>query len=735
MPPHETAPSTVVPANLNQHSRPQSSIGRTGDSLSPEAVRLPAALRLPAARSMLVAAMLLAACQSAPAQTIETVPAPAPLEQPPEQLPVPGATSTGSETSYAGTTPAPEFPPGLEWLNTDQPLTLEELHGKLVLLDFWTYGCINCMHNFPGLKQLEQEFANELVVIGVHSAKFEHEGETENIRQIILRYGLEHPVVNDNQFTVWNTWGVGAWPTLVLIDPLGNVVGGHSGEGVYAVFQPVMVSLIAEFDQRGLMDRTPLDLKLEREGLPSTVLSFPGKVLADPAQDRVFVADSGHNRIVQAALSSGRVLAVYGSGDAGLTNAEGIDARFNNPQGMALDRQSQVLYVADVDNHAVRAIDLESGTVSTIAGTGSQALQYPPASGQAPAVELSSPWDLALDGNLLYIAMAGSHQIWRLDLGSGRLEPFAGNGREGYLDGPPLSAELAQPSGLALGPDDRLYFADSEGSAIRWVDLSGEEVQVGTLIGSGRSLFDFGDLDGAGREARIQHPLGVASDGKSLYVADTYNSKIKLLDPESTQVATLWGGEPGWRDGTDPLFYEPGGLSLMDGQLYVADTNNHAIRVVDLAGGGTRTLVLSGIEAFTQNSGSGLANAVELPELAVAAGNVTVTLDVSVPAGYKFNDLAPTAVRWESEGEVLSAPQTSDLTVAGPNFPMSFEFEFSAGTGTLIADLSLYYCEAEKEELCLIDQVRLVQPLVVGDAGSVQIDLHYRIAQPELPGN
>ncbi|HEX2869201.1 MAG TPA: thioredoxin-like domain-containing protein [Ignavibacteriales bacterium] len=128
---------------------------------------------------------------------------------------------------------APEFPDGLDWLNVDHPIKLSDLRGKVVLLDFWTFCCINCMHIIPDLKKLEAKYPGELAVIGVHSAKFLSEQETGNIRQAILRYDIEHPVVNDKDFKIWTSYGANAWPTVVLIDPRGDVVGHHSGEGVY----------------------------------------------------------------------------------------------------------------------------------------------------------------------------------------------------------------------------------------------------------------------------------------------------------------------------------------------------------------------------------------------------------------------------------------------------------------------------------------------------------------------
>jgi len=299
-----------------------------------------------------------------------------------------------------------------------------------------------------------------LVVIGVHSAKFDNEGETANIREVIQRYDLEHPVVNDRDFEVWRAWGTQAWPTQVVIDPAGNIVGGHSGEGVYVLFKPVIESLVAEFDARGQIDRSPIAVRLEKELAPGSLLSYPGKVLADPAGGRLFVADTNHHRIVIADLATGEVIDVAGSGVAGFSGGGFGAAAFDQPQGMDLSPDGSTLYVADVGNHAVRALDLDRRDVSTLIGNGFQATSYPPNPGSAPAVSLSSPWDVLLNDDSLYIAMAGSHQIWVLDLETGSAGPLAGSGREGVANGSSATASLAQPSGLALD-GSLLYFADS----------------------------------------------------------------------------------------------------------------------------------------------------------------------------------------------------------------------------------------------------------------------------------
>ena len=647
---------------------------------------------------------------------------------PPADQDVGAPASDGARPPVSSRPPAPEFPAGLDWLNTGYPLSLEALRGKIVLLDFWTYGCINCIHVIPDLERLEEEFADELVVIGVHSAKFEQESGTENIRRVVLRYGVKHPVVNDAGFDIWRSFGVNAWPTAYLIDPGGGAVGYHDGEGVYQVVQPVIVDLISEFDE--VIDRTPLRQKLEREGLPETVLSFPGKVIAGP-DGRLFIADTNHNRIVETDLN-GEVRAVYGTGDATYVDGPAGVAGFDKPQGMALGPGGSVLYVADTDNHAVRSVDLETGAVTTTAGTGERA--WPPQTGEATSTPLASPWDLELDGDLLYIAMAGTHQIWSLDLAGGTVGPYAGSGREGVLNGPGAEAEMAQPSGLSLARDGRLFFADSESSAIRWVDTTSEERTVGIAAGGDADLFSFGDTDGTGTEARFQHPLGVATVGETVFVADTYNSRIRAIDLATGEVTTRWGSEAGWLDGDAPLFFEPGGIDAFDDRLYVADTNNHSVRVIDLGAGAVSTLVISGIQAFMPNPGDDAYRGavVEIDPLLVGPGPGTLFLEVVLPTGYKVNPDAPSSFSWSSDGGgVVLAPDASE-TVIGPSLPRSVAVTFVEGEATVIADLSIVYCEVEAESICLFDQVRLVAPVHVSKAGPATATLTHRIVLPDL---
>jgi thiol-disulfide isomerase/thioredoxin/DNA-binding beta-propeller fold protein YncE len=624
--------------------------------------------------------------------------------------------------SFAGTVDAPEFPTGLEWINTPGPLTLNDLRGKVVLLDFWTYGCINCIHILTDLERLESEYPDELVVVGVHSAKFPNEGETTNLRDIVQRYDITHPVVNDKDFDVWNSWGANAWPTVALIDPTGRAVGIRAGEGVYEAVEPVIAGLVAEFDARQAINRDPIDLALEADSAPRRPLDYPGKVLAHAG--RLWISDTGHHRIIEADPVTGDVLAAYGTGSRGSDDGPALEASFNNPHGLTVGDGG--LFVADTGNHLIRRIDLTTGDVTTVAGTGEQG--WPPTSGSLRGTALASPWAVAWSNGLLYIANAGTHQLWRAELAFDTMGPYVGSAREGTLNGPFATAELAQPSSLTLSDEGLLYFADSESSAIRVADLRSEETAL--VVGSDSGLFDFGDVDGTGGIARLQHPLGTALDEATLYVADTYNSKIKRVDLATGSVTSWLGDGAGFADGDAPLFNEPGGLSVANGVLYVADTNNHSVRIIDVATGSTSTLILKGIEAFDPPSAY-RGELVTLDPLIVSAGQAALVLDYELADGYKVNDEAPSSVVISAGASLASFPNGDSADITGTPFPVEVPIQLIEGIGTLRFDVTLIYCEAVNTTLCLIDQVRYSQPVEIGPPGtSDRIVLERTIRRP-----
>ncbi len=441
------------------------------------------------------------------------------------------------------------------------------------------------------MRKLEHKYSRELAVIGVHSPKFIAERDSASVRQAILRLNVGHPVANDRDFRVWRSYAVRAWPTLMFVDPQGKVIGKHEGEFMLEEFDRLIETMLREFDASGWLDRRPLDLV--RDGPPAeTPLRFPGKLIVDEAGGRLIISDTGHNRIIVAG-TDGVVRRIIGSGAAGLSDGPAGGARFYQPQGLAVEGDR--LCVADTENHAIRSIDLPRGDVTTIAGTG-EPLMGPRTGGPARQTALSSPWDLVIVNGTVYIAMAGTHQIWAMPPGGGEIHPHTGNGREALIDGPLREASMNQPSGLTTD-GERLYVADSEASAIRVID-PGPQGEIRTIIGEG--LFEFGDQDGIGpRNVRLQHPLGVAWDQGVVYVADTYNHKIKRLDPRTGECRSVLGsGEAGHADGAagEARFSEPGGLAAAGGRLFVADTNNHAIRVADLGTSSVATLELRGLE-------------------------------------------------------------------------------------------------------------------------------------------
>lgn len=545
----------------------------------------------------------------------------------------------------------PKLEPNIGWLNTDRPLHFdEELAGHVVLLDFWTHCCINCIHVLPDLEFLEDKYADEpFIVIGVHSAKFSDEGTRESVRQAMQRYDIKHPVVVDDQMRIWRSYAVRSWPTFVLIGADEEIIGAARGEGQRHVLDSAIRRALDDAHDRGIIADKKIDIEPGQSIEPVSGLRFPGKVHAQAttrdAPGRLFIADSSADRVIVASWpdQDGRstALAIYGTGNRGFDNGGPVGspnpATFHEPQGMDYDRETDTLYVADTKNHAIRAIDLGARRVRTIAGTGKQT--YDRIGGNdGKAQGLSSPWDVALsaDATYLYIAMAGPHQIWQTELATGRTLAIAGGRAEDISDGPSLEAELAQPSGLALASDGlSLYFADSEVSAIRQLSLHPELMQrlVRTIIGTG--LFNFGDVDGAYPDARLQHPLGVTvmptPDGDRLLVADTYNDKIKLIDPELMTSQT-------WLDSA--RLDEPGGLHLAGDTLFVADTNNHRVVMIDVETKAWQEISLSGLRELASLTEDAIP-----VRLAPRSDPVTLQLTPDLPDDAHPNAESPTTWR------------------------------------------------------------------------------------------
>jgi thiol-disulfide isomerase/thioredoxin len=469
----------------------------------------------------------------------------------------------------------------LPWFNVATRLSLADLAGRLVILDFWTFCCINCMQVLPTLRRVEEVFPDDVVVIGVHSPKFEAEREPEKLKAAIARYDIRHPVVHDPKMIIWQHYGVRAWPTLVFVSPDGYVIGHAAGEPDPDRLHEVVGNVVAKGKTDGSIRSAALELELPPTPLGS--LLFPGKLKPLPMandEPRWGVADGGHHQIVELD-TSWRERARYGSGKAGFEDGARDLARFNAPQGLIAD--DAAIFVADTGNHAIRRIDRKTGAVTTLAGNGRRGQRLTRTVPGRDAA-LASVWDLERRGTELYFANAGSHQIGLLDLGDGAVRPLAGTGGENIEDGRALDALLAQPSGLALAPDGRrLAFADSETSSIRLLDLSGATPVVRTLVGTG--LFDFGHRNGKLDEALLQHPLGVAwLDNGRLAIADSYNGAVRVIDLAAGSIDDLDDGRFVCQDALCVPLDEPAGVAVDGrGRILVSDTNNHRIVAYDPA--------------------------------------------------------------------------------------------------------------------------------------------------------
>ncbi len=545
---------------------------------------------------------------------------------------------------------APELIGKGGWLNTgDRQYSLADLRGRIVVLDFWTFCCINCLHVLDELRELEEKHRDTVVIIGVHSPKFVHEADHQAVVDAVERYQVHHPVLDDPELATWKQYAVRAWPTLVVIDPEGYVVAQHAGEGHAHAIEKLVEELEAEHAAKGTLRRG--DGPYVAPEPVATDLRFPGKALLLPSGN-FLVSDSTRHQLVELAADGESVVRRIGDGE------------FNEPQGLALLPDGRVA-VADTVNHAIRAYDPVTGAVELLAGTGKQWWQGSPASGPALEVALSSPWDVAWWGGRLWIAMAGVHQLWTYDPETGTVQVAAGTTNEGLVDGPAAEAWFAQPSGLAA-TEERLWIADSETSALRWID---KELRVHTAVGTG--LFDFGHRDGEAGQALLQHPLGVTAlpDG-SVAVSDTYNHALRRYDPASGEVSTL---------ATD--LREPSDAVLAGEDIVVVESARHRLTRLRLPDEAVR---VDAVAHRTQRAATD-----------VAAGALRLDVVFEAPAGQKLD------TRYGPSTRLLVSATPPELLAAGEgagsDLSRELEIDASVGEGVLHVSAMAASCDDDPE--------------------------------------
>ncbi|CAI0446545.1 unnamed protein product [Linum tenue] len=606
------------------------------------------------------------------------------------------------------TTTVPEFPSKLDWLNTAPLQFRRDLKGKVVLLDFWTYCCINCMHVLPDLEFLERKYKDmPFTVVGVHSAKFDNEKDLEAIRNAVLRYNISHPVVNDGEMYLWRELGINSWPTFAIVGPNGKLLAQVAGEGHRQDLDDLVEAALLYYGKKKILDKTPIPLNLEKnrdQRFYNSPLKFPGKLAIDVLNNRLFISDSNHNRIVITDLDGNFILQVGSTGEEGLRDGSFETAAFNRPQGLAYNPKKNLLYVADTENHALREINLVDDTV------------------------LNSPWDVCFEpvNEKVYIAMAGQHQIWEHDTMDGVTKVFSGDGYERNLNGSDSkSTSFAQPSGISFSPDlKELYIADSESSSVRALDLKtgGSRLLVGGDPIFPENLFKFGDHDGVGSEVLLQHPLGVycAKDGQ-IYIADSYNHKIKKLDPSTRRVTTIAGtGKAGFTDGKAITAQVRNCFTkcfFTVGKLIIADTNNSVIRCLDLnkEEPELRTLELKGILPPASRSRSlkrlrrrASADTQIVKVDGVSTNEGKLLLRISLPEEYHFSKEARSKFTVDAEPEEVLSIDPSDGYLSPEGTAVLHYKRASSSVATGKIGCKVYYCK--EDEVCLYQSLMFEIP-------------------------
>ncbi|NGY61989.1 redoxin domain-containing protein [Lentzea sp. NEAU-D13] len=519
---------------------------------------------------------------------------------------------------------APELV-GRGWLNTGgEQVSLKDLRGKIVLLDFWTFCCINCLHVLDELRPLEKEFEDVLVTIGVHSPKFVHEADAEALKAAVERYEVHHPVLDDPELTTWQHYAVKAWPTLTLVDPEGYVVHVAAGEGHVEALRTIIGELIEEHDAKGTLHRGSGPYKAPEPA--NTTLRFPAKAIVTPS-GTILVSDSAHHSIVELEADGETVIRRIGTGERG--REDGLTPTFSEPAGLAEvpNTHGYDVVIADTVNHLLRGLNLETGEVTTLAGTGEQ-WRDGETDGPADKIDLTSPWDVAWWNGGVAIAMAGNHTLGFFDPATNTVSRLAGTTVEGINDGPAEGAFFAQTSGLAAD-GDRLWMVDSETSALRYL----ENGEVRTVIGKG--LFAFGHKDGDAEEALLQHPLGVTVlNDHSLAISDTYNNAIRRFDPETNTLTTI---------ATD--IAEPSDALVVHNELVVVASAAHRLERFSAA-----ATKIDGVE-----------HAVKRPSTDIAPGALELAVVFTPPTGTKLDERYGPSTRLE----ITSSPPELILEGAG----------------------------------------------------------------------
>jgi hypothetical protein len=502
----------------------------------------------------------------------------------------------------------------------------------------------------------------------------------------VERYGVHHPVLDDADMVMWQQYAAKAWPTLAVVDQTGYLVASMAGEGHAEGLSRLIDELIARGGIRH--GDSPYVPPAESE----TPLRFPGKAIELPGGN-LLVSDSARHAVVELAPDGETPVRRFGTGE------RSVEGGFSEPQGLLLlpPAVAQVagydVVVADTVNHLLRGLRLDTGEITTVAGSGRPwRSTVDDHAHDALAADLSSPWDLAWFDDKVVIAMAGIHQLWWFDPIKRTVGVYAGTTVESLRDGPLPDVWMAQPSGLSVA-GDRLWIADSETSSLRWI--SGGEMH--TAVGQG--LFDFGHVDGPAKEALLQHPLGVAAlpDG-SVLVADTYNGAIRRFDPEADTVSTV---DSGLAEPSDVLVTSAG-------DVLVVESGAH--RLTRLAPGVVKTV-------------TGERHRTERPPSTLGAGTVTLDVIFTPAPGQKLDETYGPSTRLE----VSASPPELLVEGAGVTTDLSRRLVLAEGRGVLQVVAQAATCDADVEHAaCHLTRQDWGVPIIVGPSGPDRLPLVLR---------
>ncbi len=609
-----------------------------------------------------------------------------------------------------------------EWLNSARNIKAGDLKNRIILVDFWTYACVNCLHMIPEIKKLEEQFGNRLTVIGVHSGKFDNEKLINSIQKAVLKYNIEHLVVNDADFKIWKSFGASSWPTMILLDVNGQVVKKYQGEVSGAVIAKDVKKLVKKYSFQ--LNHHSLPIVLEKNKTVDHFLKFPSGI--DFAHNFSYkniiktnglvVSNTGDNTILVTSLNGNSLLEI-GSGDIGSNDGNLNDASFNAPRGLLF--KNNILYVADTGNHLIRKVNFKTGKVTTIAGTKNNGLAIV-GDNKALKTDLSSPWDLEFfpDHNHIIIANAGTHQLLKYSISSGIISPFAGDGNEDLVDGKYPNNSLAQPSGLsAFGSN--LYFVDSETSSLRVINKSGV---VRTLIG--RGLFDFGHKNGAAKKALMQHPVGLSADDTGIYIADTHNHVIRKFDLQGKKLSDYSGDVRGDGIGSkkNTSYNEPEAMVAVLDKFYITDTNNGRVVELDRRSGNSKLLnILPPLKMPRDGLLEYLPNLAKIPSITVKSES-EIELSFEMKKGWKINDLAPSffnlvEVKNDEEANLIASFDSEMIKFGTAKLPkLSKKY-------TYYLQGTVYYCEDTANAICLIKSYE--QKLLPKRSGKTQIKIKF----------